>query len=485
MATIRLPDPERDADERARLTRRETLFQGAKLVAGASLGGAQLLAATGAPSALASRVRAVAGATDKPGYGGLVQHTGTFSLPADFRVVRFGKAGSMMSDGHRTPGFHDGTAAVDAGNGRISLLRNHEGEDPGRALGKAQAYDRVAQGGVTTSLFDTTTGELLGSSLVLNGTDNNCNGGMTPWGSWLSCEESTVGKGDGFEQPHGYVFEVPANATTPVDPVPIKAMGRFEHEATAFDPASGIVYMTEDNGDPGDGFYRYLPNKTGKLHEGGTLQMLCIQGRSRYDTATGQKVGRTLRTEWVTIKDPDPTDAEKHPQAVYVQGRERGAARFLGLEGASFSGGSVYFTASEAGDAERGQIWRYTPKTLKTGELTLLFESHSKSILDQPDSVAVSPRGAVVLGEDGDGEDIDGGTNYLRYLTPEGKLETFARNDQPMKLHDYDDEAPKQAVGRSEWSGPCYSPDGQWLFVHLQYPGETFAITGPWEKGWM
>ncbi len=127
-------------------------------------------------------------------------------------------------------------------------------------------------------------------------------------------------------------------------------------------------------------------------------------GRSKYDTAKGQKVGRTLPCEWVTIKDPDPTDAEKHPDAVYQQGRAQGAARFLGLEGAEFADGSVSFTASEAGDAGRGQLWRYTPRGLKSGKLTLLFESHSKHVLDQPDSITVSPRGAVVVGEDGDGD---------------------------------------------------------------------------------
>lgn len=487
MANIRrLSDPaDPAADWHTRMTRRQTLVRGAQLVAGASMG-AQIMAATGATDAVAARVRAVAAAAaDKPGYGPPTQHTGVFSLPEGFRVVSFGKAGSPMTDGHRTPGFHDGSAVVDAGNGRVALLRNHEGDGTGRALGRSGAYDRVAVGGVTRSIFDITTGQLVEAGLVLNGTDNNCNGGLTPWGSWLSCEESTVGKGDGFEKPHGYVFEVPADATSPVEPVPIKAMGRFCHEACALDPASGIVYMTEDNGEPGDGFYRYLPTKTGKLHEGGTLQMLCVQGRSKYDTAKGQKVGRRLACEWVTIKDPDPGDAEKHPDAVYQQGRVQGAARFLGLEGAEFSGGSVYFTASEAGDAGRGQLWRYAPKGLKGGELTLLFESHAKHVLDQPDSITVSPRGAVVVGEDGDGEDVDGGTNFLRYLTPDGRLETFARNDQRLRLHDYDDELPKRAIGRSEWSGCCYSPDGRWLFVHLQYPGETFAITGPWEKGWM
>jgi uncharacterized protein len=411
-------------------TRRQAIQDGARLVAGTSIG-LQVMAATGADQAAAKGLRSLATrAADKPGYGPLVQSIGDLSLPAGFRAVSFGAAGTPMSDGLKTPNFHDGSAAVDGGGGRIRLIRNQEGYDPGHALGKRRAYDRVAQGGVTTSLFDTASGQLVGSSLILNGTDNNCNGGVTPWRTWLSCEESTVGRGDGFEKPHGYVFEIPLTATAPVDPVPIKAMGRFEHEACAIDPKTGIVYMTEDNGDPGDGFYRYLPHARVRLHRGGRLQMLAIEGRSRYDTTHHQRVGRTLQCEWVTIGDPDPEHADKHPDAVYQQGRERGAARFVGLEGALWSGGSV------------------------------------------------------VVCEDGDGEDVNGGTNFLRCLTPAGEIVTFARVDAPLDLHRWED-GPKGAIGRSELSGACYSPDGQWLFVHLQYPGKTFAITGPWDQGWL
>ena len=265
--------------------------------------------------------------------------------------------------------------------------------------------------------------------------------------------------------------------------MPIKAMGRFEHEACAIDHKTGIVYMTEDNGDPGDGFYRYIPNNHRRLHQGGKLQMLRIREGWQYNAVHGQKVGRKLHCSWVNIKDPDPPDAEHHQYAVYHQGREKGAARFEGLEGCHFQGGSVYFVGSEAGDARRGQIWRYTPHGHHHGTLVLLYESPGKSVLDEPDSLTVSPRGGVVLGEDGDGEERDGGNNFMRVLTPAGRIETFARCDRPLNLHRWEG-GPKNAYGRSEWSGVCYSPNGKWLFAHLQYPGESYAITGPWHKGW-
>jgi uncharacterized protein len=475
------------------LTRRQILQRGVAVAGG--LGLAQVLAACDDEQERVGSLR--------PGYGPLSNHAGpALALPAGFTYVSFGAAAEPMSDDLPTPTCHDGTGYFEGPNGTVIVMRNHEGFHPGRAIGTENAYDPVAQGGVTLSRFDPGRGKLMESGLVLNGTDNNCNGGVTPWGTWLSGEENTVGRSDGFEAEHGYIFEVPIDAKGPVEPVPIKQMGRFVHEAAPVDPKTGIVYMTEDNGDPGDGFYRYLPDHKGKLHRGGELQMLAVQGKPRYDTAKDQRVGRKLECTWVTIKDPDPSDADERPEAVYEQGRELGGARFLGLEGAFFAEGAVYFTASEAGDAGQGQIWRYRPdrKDHSRGDLTLLYESPGATELNQPDGIAVSPRGGVVLLEDGDGEDIDGGDNWIRGLDPDGKLFDFAKNTTPLALHrniaaDLLPEVnkrrfnkppkPGQGVGASEFAGAGFSPDGHWLFVNVQYPGETYAITGPWQRGWL
>jgi secreted PhoX family phosphatase len=201
------------------------------------------------------------------------------ALPKGFTYTTFGRAGTPMSDGLATPRAHDGQGLFRTEKrSELRLVRNHEIDldIPGttqKAIGAARPYDRTGPGGVTSSLWSSKTG-LVESHLVLNGTLSNCSGSQTPWGSWLSCEETTDGTKAGFEKPHGYVFEVPANATGPVDPVPLKDMGRFEHECAPVDPRTGIIYMTEDNGDPGDGFYRFLPHTPGKLHKGGRLQKM-------------------------------------------------------------------------------------------------------------------------------------------------------------------------------------------------------------------
>ncbi len=461
-------------------------------VSGIGLVGAGLSGAFGTEAAAAAAPTAHTPAPRRPksptdGYGPLVRAGKELSLPKGFSYRTFGAAGSRMSDGLPTPGCHDGQALFAAGHDRVRLIRNHELDldIPGitqKSLTSKHAYDRAAPAGVTSSLYDLRAGRLLESFLVLNGTLDNCSGAATPWGSWLTCEETTDGIGAGYEKPHGYVFEIPANSSGLIEPVPLKAMGRFEHETAPVDPSTGIVYMTEDNGDPGDGFYRFLPRRVGKLAAGGQLQMLAITGEPEYDTQTGQRVGEVLPVHWVDIDEPDPSDAEDNPGSVYSQGRARGGCRFYGLEGSQFSDGAVTFVASEAGDTSNGQVWRYTPSGHDTGTLQLLFESPNPKTLNQPDSITVSPAGTVVMAEDGDGEDVDGGDNWLRILTPAGTIANLAQVIQPLDLHYWDPEDFPDAgpMGASELAGIAFTDDGKYLFLNVQYPGLTCVVTGPW-----
>ncbi len=384
-------------------------------------------------------------------------------LPPGFRYLSFGWKGDPLDDGSATPGAHDGMAAFAADGGRIRLVRNHEIRS-GQAFAGDPVYDGCAGGGTTTIEFDTASASVVAAWPSLAGTAVNCAGGPTPWGSWLSCEETVEGPGDehGYRLAHGYVFEVPADGAARAVPYP--AMGRFVHEAVAVDPESGIVYETEDRGTAG--FYRFLPNEAGRLGAGGRLEMMALADRPGADTRTGQRSGQWEPVSWVPIDDPDPEPAGS--SSVYEQGIRHGAATFGRLEGTWSGNGRIYVVSTNGGDASCGQVWEFDP-----GEqaIRLLFESPSADVLDMPDNVCVSPRGGLVLCEDGDGED------RVRGLTPDGRIFPFARNNVVLAGErnglegDFRDR---------EFAGATFSPDGKWLFVNAQTPGITFAVTGPW-----
>jgi secreted PhoX family phosphatase len=408
------------------------------------------------------------------GYGPLRPAGAELALPAGFSYAVLSRNGKPMSDGNPTPGAFDGMAAFPMPNGNVRLLRNHENRDsPDTAKVKgdpAKAYDRKGGGGVTSlevRLGSDGAPELVRDFVSLNGTIVNCAGGPMPWGSWLSCEESVQGRAQGWEKEHGYVFEVPVAAEDEVAAVPLKAMGRFVHEAVAIDPETGVVYETEDQDIAG--FYRFIPAEPGRLTAGGRLEMLAIDGRPNYATATGQQVGEVLPVRWVGIDDPDPAGASRKPSSVFDQGAARGAARFARLEGCWYGDKSVYFHATSGGDAQVGQVWRYRPTEADRGELMLVFESPSADVLDSPDNITVSPRGGIVICEDGESE------QYLRGLNRDGAIFDFGRN----------------LLNQAEFAGACFSPDGRILFVNImgstkdagKGQGRTLAIWGPWERG--
>jgi uncharacterized protein len=421
------------------------------------------------------------------GYGELfptaAKNTGetVLALPKGFEYNIIGKIRTTMSDGRPTPGAHDGMWTFKVGK-QLRIIRNHEVSNSqlpreGAGIGGSNHYDEMAGGGTTTLIIDPKTNAVVKDFVSLSGTMINCAGGPTPWGSWVTCEETTLGptvrtnsrgiKTGGFPKPHGYCFEVSAKAESPVTPVPLKAMGRFTHEAIAVG-RKGIVYLTEDYNP--SGFYRFIPKKDKRLAEGGTLQMLSVAGKPEYDTRSGQTNGMRLPAQWVTIDNPDPQEADVDPLAVFKQGRAKGGALFNRLEGCcTDKNGHIYFTSTSGGDQKAGQIWRYERKDRDNGFLTLVYESPSKDLLFMPDNICIRPKSNLLfVCEDGDYPGMES-KNFVRILSPDGKMADLARNISK--------ESP-----RSEFAGSTFSPDGRTLFVNLQSAGMTLAIWGDWKK---
>jgi secreted PhoX family phosphatase len=280
----------------------------------------------------------------------------------------------------------------------------------------------------------------------------------------MTCEETTVFVG----APHGYVFDVPAFGFG--DPAPIRDMGRFSHEALAVDRITGYIYETEDAGNT-SGFYRYVPNKRNRPAQGGLLSMLKVKRASNVNLGASYPNGTTFDVEWVPIESPDSQSMTMPGNFVWAQGQTAGAATFSRLEGCWYGNDRKIYVVSTSGGIGQGQIWQYDPKA---ETLSLLFESPGAAVLNAPDNITVSPRGGLVLCEDGSGEE------FLHGLTVEGEIFPFAKNS--VILNGERNGIIGNFAG-SEFAGACYSPDGKWLFANIQSPGITVAITGPWQNG--
>lgn len=440
-------------------------FLKASIVSGAALGFAGFTTRLERINALGSGNAA----NEAPIYGPLSpkasNNTGEFflSLPDGFNYNVIGRAGSPMTNGQPTPIAHDGMGTFSFYSRPNSwiIVRNHENQGPSGANGAVSGsipYDPLAGGGTTTLVIDKQTRLVTDSFTSLSGTLWNCSGGKTPWGTWISCEETTAGTSNGFGRAHGYCFEVTPLSASP--PVPLTQMGRFRHEAVAAD-RDGIFYLTEDV-NPACGFYRFVPARYGELSSGGRLQILALPSISGYDTRTGQTIGRKHIVKWIDIPDPNPASAESDPSAVFNQGLELGGAVFTRLEGCYPTHNAVYFTSTNGGNAGRGQIWKYEPRRKSQfGWLTLVYESPAANVLDFPDNICAGPNENLFLCEDGTGD------NYIRVLTKSGMLSDFAKNIVP-------------GHEGSEFTGSAFSADFRTLFVNIQSPGITLAIWGSW-----
>jgi secreted PhoX family phosphatase len=382
----------------------------------------------------------------------LPQQNDLLSFPQNFQAMKISIEGNPMSDGAHMPTKHDGMGVFPGPNGTQIILRNHEvGSSSGGIPFPQYSYDPSAHGGVTFTQLDSQN-RVLKEGWALTGTVRNCAGGITPWNSWLSCEETFSGpQNSPFERPHGYVFEVPADMGRLKKIEPIIEMGRFNHEAAVVDPNTGHVYLTEDRGD--SCFYRFIPKVKGQLNLGGTLYALQITGTKKYYTGTDFPKNKPLQINWIEIDDPNP-----EADTVRLEAQRKGAAIFVRGEGICIGDEGVFFSCTSGGNNSSGQIFKFTDLGSNSGKIELVIESDDSNQFYFPDNITFSPWGDLIICEDG------GNPNFIRGIRPDGLVYDIA------------------STNNGEWAGACFSLDGRTLFVNIQHAGTTMAITGDWER---
>ncbi|MBY8882058.1 alkaline phosphatase PhoX [Actinacidiphila acidipaludis] len=480
------------------LSRRDFVHRSALTGAGVALAGAVDVLAT-APGALAvSR-----GEDDRhsephaPGYGPLIDDpAGLLALPAGFSYRIVTRTGTTTLDsGEFTPSNHDGTAAFAGERGATLLVNNHELGGP-RAkwpypvpLAEDLVYDPAAAGGCTVVEVprhwqDRHHADTVSEWVGIAGTSTNCAGGATPWGTWLTCEETEDRAGsNGMTKDHGYVFEVdPHDRRANRHPRPVKALGRYAHEAVVVDPKRGHLYLTEDAAGPNGLLYRWTPphgfhHGRGRLatldDNAGVLQAFrCFDSGGRFvdDLSRATRIGTVYGVDWVDVPDRDARTTSVRKQ--FTEGQVTRARK---LEGMWWADGGTYvvssFAREESPVQHDGAVWFYDPSR-RTLTLKVLLgvnaEPEKDGAFDGPDNITVSPHGGLIIAEDGNG------LQHLFGAVDDGRTYPLARNE----LNIGTEAEPEY----SEFTGVTFSPDGGTLFANIQTPGIMLAITGPWRR---
>ena len=421
-------------DERRRRLLRQGLFAAGVLAVGPGLWGCTTQASprAAAPLSMPRRVSNI------PNLGGTLHEVSVANdpqtrmlVPRGFsvrQVARTGERAVANADyvWHADP---DGGATFPMGDGGWVYVSNAE-------------VGGWRQGGVGALRFDAE-GRLIDSYPVCTGTTNNCAGGPTPWGTWLTCEE--IDEGLVYEcDPAGRQLAVPA-----------PALGVFKHEAAAVDPVHRHIYLTEDVSD--GNLYRFTPDR---YPEGGRADLR--SGRLEVAVLTGEDPMTTRGVEWRKVPNPIPRLHPGNDMGVEVPTRYQvpEAERFDGGEGCWFHRGMVYFTTK--GD---NRVWALDTEH---STLDLVYDKHSDHAfnpgIDAVDNLTVSAGGDILVAEDG----------------ADMRLVVVGPDVQPFEL--------VNVIGHrdSEVCGPAFSPNGERLYFSSQKgpsgqstDGRIYELRGP------
>jgi hypothetical protein len=394
------------------ISRRQLIASGA-LVAGALVVSPRVLReALAAPSRAAGSPYGELGAPDANG----------LMLPPGFTSREIARGQARVA-GYTWPKYSDGQATFGTADGGWILVTNSE-------------WTASAGAGASAIRFGPD-GSITGAYRILGGTNANCAGGPTPWGTWLSCEE--------YDQ--GLVWECDPAGAFAAQSRP--EMGVFWHEAAAVDPVRKQVYMTEDR--PDGGLYRFTPHAYPDL-AAGLLEVAVVAAD---DSVT-----------WRAVPDPTPAVGETPTRHQVDE-----MTPFASGEGIWHDGGVIYFTTK--GD---GRLWAYDAAA---ATLEIVFDPAAApaASLDAVDNVTVSAAGEIFVCE-------DGGNMEIALITPEREVSPFLRFTG--RAH------PVSGGYMSEVCGVVFDPSGTRMYCTSQRahppgdgsrgPGAVYEITGPFAQ---
>lgn len=367
-------------------------------------------------------------------FGGTLWRGAAYAAPAQPGPGPYGPLGSPDANGIRLPsGF---TSRVIARSGQTvsgTSYTWHNAPDGGACYADGSGWIYVSNseinpsGGASAVKFSST-GAITGAYRILSNTRQNCAGGKTPWNTWLSCEEVSL----------GYVYETDpwgTNAATRRD-----AMGRFKHEAAAADPVRQVIYLTED--ETNGRFYRFVPTTWGNLSSGALQVMVAGSGTSG-------------SFSWANVPDPDGSPTATRSQV-------SGSKSFNGGEGCHYADDTVWFTTK--GD---NRVWQLN---LINSTYELAYDDslvNGTAPLTGVDNITGSSSGDLFVAE-------DGGNMEICLITPDDIVATFLRID---------------GQSSSEITGPAFSPNGARLYFSSQRGtsgsssgGITYEVTGPFRS---
>ncbi len=341
-------------------------------------------------------------------------------LPNGFEANIIARSGKSFDSGYSWHGSPDGGATFSQEDGGWIYLSNSELPNN--------------KGGVGAIRFNKS-GEIIDAYSVLEGSNRNCSGGKTPWGTWLSGEEHS----------RGVIWEVSPNKEDDNFPIKREALGIFQHEAVAVDPKTNYIYMTND--EEGGLFYRFRPSgkpNSEEFYLKGVLEVA--------------KLTLNKDISWIKVPDPLAREIPITEQLPY-------ATRFNRGEGMAYFNGTIFFATT--GDHK---VWAYD---IKLNKLRVYYDgnipertSNTKSWfrnwkdksqikpLRDPDDLTVDHFGHPIVAEDSDNME-------LCIIDSTGKAKPILR----INGHWF-----------SEVTGPAFSPDGTRLYFSSQR-GKTGSRT--------